>query len=155
MQALKEHLPSSFEQSSSCSSAHSSDQWKNPPKGLFIIYWAKISFASLSNRFLPSSSSSGVPRIDGHSRPHTLCAEPSAHYRPYPGCLCVPGSGLQRPDLHLHISAHQGAVEPGGGASGCLLHCHSPWLHLSLSGWLLRQWRHCHFCPAVYLLSLG
>lgn len=97
----------------------------------------------------------GVSGPDGHGRPHPLRAQPAAHHRPHPGRVRVPGAGVQRPDVHLHLPADAGAVEPGGGASGGLLHRHRPRLHLPLGGRLLRQRGHRHLRPAVHLLPMG
>jgi len=97
----------------------------------------------------------GVPWPDGHGGPHPLRAQPAAHHRPHPGRVRVPGAGVQRPDLHLHLPAHEGAVEPGGGATGGVLHRHRARLHLALRRRILRQRGHRHLRPAVHLLPLG
>ncbi|KAJ8395778.1 hypothetical protein AAFF_G00028250 [Aldrovandia affinis] len=52
----------------------------------------------------------------------------------YPGLMVTAGLihyvlnllHLTRPDLHLHLPADTGTVEPGGGATGRLLHRHRP-----------------------------
>lgn len=97
----------------------------------------------------------GVPRADGYSRPDTLCAQSVAHHCAHPGCVCVPGSSVQWPDLHLHLPTDEGAVEPRCRPACSLLHRHCSRLHLTLGCRFLRQWRHRHLCPAVHLLPLG
>ncbi|KAI3358710.1 hypothetical protein L3Q82_015119, partial [Scortum barcoo] len=74
---------------------------------------------------------------------------------PHPRRVRVPGTGVQRPDRHLHLPADTGAVEPGRRAAGGLLHRHRPWLHLSLRRRLFRQRGNSHLRPAVHLLPLG
>lgn len=101
------------------------------------------------------SRPAGVPRSDGHCRPHPLRAQPAPRHRSHPGRVRVPGAGVQRPDLHLHLPPDEGAVEPGRRPAGSLLHRHCARLHLALGGRLFRQWRHRHLCPAVHLLPLG
>lgn len=124
-------------------------------KTLKTTVWDNVTRAWIMNSLCVVLLPLGVPRPDGHSRSYSLCPQPTAHYRPHSGCVCVPGTGLQWPDLYLHLSADKGAMEPGGGAAGSLLYCYRPWLYLPLRGRILWQWRHRHLCPAVHLLPLG
>lgn len=75
---------------------------------------------------------SGVSRVDGHGRPDPLRFESPAHLGPHPGCVCLFGPSVQRPDGHLHLPADPGAMEPGRGAAGGLLHCHRSGLYFPL-----------------------
>lgn len=89
-----------------------------------------LSFSHLPSVSVPPCP--GVSRADGHGRPHPLRLESSAHHGPHPGCVCVFGASVQRSDGHLHLPADPGAVEPGRGAAGGLLHRHRSRLYFPL-----------------------